>query len=149
MTKMPSRLQFLALVAKQLHLGELVGKSRWAFDSTGILSFGNNHHWHAQILGTESYETNTWLWAWANTGSNLPPAVVQSSLQMKRLGEEQSIPELIQPQLPLSADINGQADNRIKDALANGPVDLPDSQWDQSNLDLSAGRRCSLAARST
>ena len=75
-----------AIVAfkQQLHLGDLVGDLPWAFDvPTGTLSFGDLH-WHAQILGTESHQTNTWLWAWANTGSNLPPALIQASLQMKQ-----------------------------------------------------------------
>jgi hypothetical protein len=93
---------------KQLHLSSLVGTLPWRFDvPTGTLSFGNDLHWHAQILGTESHETNTWLWAWANTGSNLPPALIQASLQMKWLSQEQNVPELTQPQLPLSQVING------------------------------------------
>src|SRR3989442_1317459 len=88
---------------KQIYLNELVGAFRWHFDvATGIVSFGKDLYWHAQILGTESYETNTWLWAWANTGSNLPPALIQASLQMKQLGKQKKIRELTEPQISLT-----------------------------------------------
>lgn len=116
--------------SKQLQLGAVVGNHDWTFDvSTGTLSFGNKHHWHAQLLGTESNETNTWLWAWANTGRNLPPALIQASLQMKQLGEQQNLPELTQPQLPLTADINGHVLSMIAsgvcdaDAYYRGPYE--------------------------
>ena len=96
---------------------------------TGTLSFGTTHRWHAQILGTESHETNTWLWAWANTGSNLPFALIQASLQMKQLGEQQQIPELTEPQIPLTDEINGHVLSMIAsgvcdaDAYYRGPYD--------------------------
>ena len=114
----------------QLHLIELVGHKGWKLSvPTGTLSFGLGVHWNAQILGTESNETNTWLWAWANTASNLPPALIQASLQMKRLGEEQNIPELTQPQIPLTVEINGHVLSMIAsgvcgaDAYYRGPYD--------------------------
>ena len=120
----------LTTFAKQLHLNHLVGRFTWHFDvRAGILSFGKHYHWHAQILGTESNETNTWLWAWANTGSKLPPALVQASLRMKHFGEQQQIPELTEPQIPLTDDINGHVLSMIAsgvcdaDAYYRGPYD--------------------------
>ena len=120
----------IASFLRQQHLVHLVGDSGWSLNiPTGTLSFGNDRHWHTQILGTESHETNTWLWAWANTGSNLPPALIQASLQMKQLGEQQQIPELTEPQIPLSGDINGHVLSMIAsgvcdaDAYYRGPYD--------------------------
>jgi len=87
---------------KQLHLSELVGEVDWHFDmASGLLSFGNRFAWHVQLLGTESEETHTWLWAWANEGSDIPPFLLQVALQMKALGEQQQIPELTTPMFPL------------------------------------------------
>jgi hypothetical protein len=116
--------------SKQLQLGSIVGNLEWTFDvPTGTLSFGNVHNWNAEILGTESHQANTWLWAWANTGSNLPPALIQASLQMKQLGEQQQIPELTEPQVPLTEKVNGHVLSMITsgvcdaDAYYCGPYD--------------------------
>jgi hypothetical protein len=112
----------VASFVKQVQLSAILRiLDQWTFDvTTGTLSVGKDLHWHAEILGTESHETNTWLWAWANTGSNLPSALTQASLQMKRLGEEQTIPELTQPQLPLTADINGHVLSMIASGVCDG-----------------------------
>jgi len=92
---------------KQLQLADLIGDRNWSFNKpTGLLSFGDRYQWHVQILGTEAYDRNTWLWAWANPASNIPPAQLDASLTMKALGEEQTIPEIMTPVLPLG-EING------------------------------------------
>jgi len=137
----------LSSFLKQFHLCDLVGESAWRFDvPTGTLSFGDDIHWHAEILGTESDETQTWLWAWANTGSNLPAALVQASPEMKDLGEEQQIPELTEPQPALTEDVNGHVLSLIAsgvcdaDAYYRGPYDggavfllIKDAKFPRSN----------------
>src|SRR5437879_1368889 len=94
---------------KQLHLSNLIHElPDWHMDVvTGTLSFGDEVQWTTQILGTESHGNNTWLWAWANTASNLPPALIRASLQMKQFGQQQKISELTEPQLSLSDALNG------------------------------------------
>jgi hypothetical protein len=83
---------------KQLHLSQLVGEEDWHFNmASGLLSFGQHLHFQAQLLGTESDHDRTWLWAWANEGSHIPPPLLQAALQMKTLGEEQQIPEFTTP----------------------------------------------------
>ena len=58
---------------KQLLLADLIGDLPWAFDlPSGILSFGDQFAWRAEVLGTESDEAKTWMWAWANHESNIP-----------------------------------------------------------------------------
>jgi len=104
---------------KQLHLVDLVGELNWSFKrSTGRLSFGDRFHWHVHILGTEAYDSNTWLWAWANEASNLPAELIQAALAMKELGERQQIPEFTTAQLPLG-DINGHALSLIASGVCN------------------------------
>ena len=101
---------------KQLHLAELVEGLEWHLDlASGILSFGDRYAWRIQLLGTEAEETQTWLWAWANEASNLPPSLLQSSLQLRAFGEEQQIPELSTPMFPLDG-----IDGHLLAMLASG-----------------------------
>ena len=86
---------------KQLYLAELVEGLDWHLDlATGILSFGDRYAWRVQLLGTEAEETHTWLWAWANEASNIPPSLLQSASQMKALGEEHHIAEIHDAHVP-------------------------------------------------
>ncbi len=89
---------------RQLHLADLVGQLDWRFDmASGRLSFGNRFVWRAQVLGTESDSTGTWLWSWANAASDIPDNLLQASLSMKAFGEQHEIPELTAPEVPLDA----------------------------------------------
>ena len=102
--------------AKQLHLAELVEGLDWHLDlATGILSFGDRYAWHVQLLGTEAEETQTWLWAWANDASNLPPSLLQAALHLKTFGEEQEVPELATSMFPLDG-----IDGHFLAMIANG-----------------------------
>jgi hypothetical protein len=87
---------------KQDRLADLIGQEAWHFElDSGLLSFGYQYRWHAQILGTASGDSGTWLWAWANSESNIPAHLLTASLALKAYGEQHSIPELTTPQLPL------------------------------------------------
>src|SRR5262245_17159005 len=91
---------------RQLHLNELVGNLDWDVDLTaGVLNFGDRSRWSVQLLGSESQASRTWLWAWANP-SGLPGELVQASLALRQFGEENGIPELVEPQIPLEK-VNG------------------------------------------
>lgn len=92
---------------KQLHLADLVGKLDWRFGlNTGLLSFGDRFQWQAHLLGTEAHDSQTWLWAWANQASNIPPQLHGDALTLRLLGEHHQTPELAEPQLPLGK-VNG------------------------------------------
>jgi hypothetical protein len=94
--------QILSSFDKQLHLSDRIGEQPWHINlQTDLLSFGNKYQWHFQLLGTESEESNTWLWAWANTDSKLPEHLLVASRVMKAFGEQHNVPELVQPQFPL------------------------------------------------
>ncbi len=95
---------------KQIYLQAQFGKVGWAFDlNTGVLAFRRPHEaplqLNVQVLGTESEETKTWLWAWAND-SAIPPTLTASALQLKQLGESQGIDEFTSPELPITPQIN-------------------------------------------
>ncbi len=77
---------------KQLHLGEIIGDNNWNVDMTaGEISFGEGLVYPMQVLGTFSHSSETWLWAWANTKSGMPAAIMQQALQLKAYGVENGI----------------------------------------------------------
>jgi len=57
-----------SVLERQLRLGTLIGdQHQWTFDmASGRLQFNEQHSFPVQLLGSESEESNTWLWAWAN-----------------------------------------------------------------------------------
>ncbi|MBB2910175.1 hypothetical protein FHS43_001438 [Streptosporangium becharense] len=93
-------------LARQIAFGELTGHLGWAVDvNTGTITFGDDLRFPIQLLGTESDAEQTWLWAWANTRSNLPPALLRAATWLREYGLQHRIPELTEAQVPLdSAD---------------------------------------------
>ena len=88
---------------RQLLLAELIEDLSWSYDvQSGILSFGDRFAWHAEVLGTESEESGTWLWAWANEASGIPEQQQGASLKLKALGEQHGITEFTEPMVPLA-----------------------------------------------
>ncbi|MDA3613810.1 DUF6882 domain-containing protein [Polluticaenibacter yanchengensis] len=77
---------------KQIDFGEIIGNNNWNVDmQQGIISFGPNLVFPIQVLGTIAHSSQTWLWAWANTMSGLPPNLIEQSLQLKKYGEDNGI----------------------------------------------------------
>lgn len=64
---------------RQLLFGELVVRNRdWNVDfGEGVILFGDEKY-PAQLLGTESYSSNTWLWGYMNE-SGVPADVLKDS----------------------------------------------------------------------
>lgn len=94
---------------KQKALGELIhGSGRWDFDMrSGTLKFANSYTFKIQLVGTESTISNTWLWSWANAGSEIPLNMLHASLVARDFGEKNDVKELITPKIPLSNEVNG------------------------------------------
>ena len=102
----------------QHYFSELVGESSWDVDlGSGRIIFGTRS-WRIQLLGTESEASGTWLWAWANTESNIPAHLLVASLALKAYGELHNIPELTTPQFSLD-----QIDGHALALLASGICD--------------------------
>jgi hypothetical protein len=89
---------------KQLALGEMLKACRgWNFDmESGRITFGQSLSFPAQVLGTESEADGTWLWAWANSASGIPPRLLKAAEHLKRFGTENKVAELTEPELPLN-----------------------------------------------
>ena len=101
---------------KQSRLDAILGKHNWNVDlQKGTADFDRGRVFPLQVIGTESESSATWLWGWANTGSEIPAKLLASSNQLRELGIKDSIEELSSPQIPL-----GQADGYALTIVAVG-----------------------------
>ncbi len=84
-----------AVVERELALGDLLGEHNWWLDLTaGTISFGDRLVCPVQVLGTEAESDQTWLWAWANSMSNIPAPLLRAAERLRALGEQEGIGEL-------------------------------------------------------
>ena len=75
-------------LSKQHALDEFIGDHRWELDlEQGTVDFGEGRRFPVQILGTQSEIANTWLWAWDNRASDIPPQLLMAAHQLRTLGE--------------------------------------------------------------
>lgn len=103
-------------LARQLALGELIGERGWELDLTsGTVTFGDDLRYGVQLLGTESHDDGSWLWAWANEASNLPPALLHLCGWLREYGHRHQIAELTEPTFSLE-----RADGHRLALLASG-----------------------------
>lgn len=87
---------------RQLQLADLHGSDSWDFDmDRGEILFNDAVPYKVQILGTESEESRTWLWAWANTASQIPESLLRAAGDLRSFGAEHGIAELTEEKLPL------------------------------------------------
>ncbi len=79
---------------KQVIFGELIGEKPWNLDmNTGKISF-ENLEFPIQIIGSLSFNDNSWLWGWANVQSELPDNLLIQSNKLREIGEQKGISEL-------------------------------------------------------
>lgn len=81
---------------KQLIFGEVIGSNAWQFDmARGNITFGNLS-FPVQVIGSLSFTNYSWMWGWANEQSGIPENLLQHSRDLKRIGDEIKIKELIE-----------------------------------------------------
>ncbi len=105
MNKLTTYLEQYALLAleKQEKLATLVNEQTSELDlDSGKIVFDNGPAVPFQVLGTESDNTLTWLWAWAEEHTEIPEDLVTSSLQLKDWGKQESIEEFTIPSVDIS-----------------------------------------------
>ncbi|PIE84732.1 MAG: hypothetical protein CSA07_01335 [Bacteroidia bacterium] len=79
---------------RQRALYELVGEEDWGIDmSTGLLSFGEASYTF-QLIGSLSFEDNSWMWGWANAQSNIPENLLRHSHALREIGQQKGMEEL-------------------------------------------------------
>jgi hypothetical protein len=107
---------------KQIYFDAMYGKARWALDlSTGVLALTRPHEepvqLFAQVLGTESEDNGTWLWAWANGDQKFSQPLLQSALELRNIGTNDNVAELAAPELSCGRWINGQTLSAVASGL--------------------------------
>lgn len=90
----------LAAFERQLRLAELVADRDWQLDqAAGELRLGSDLVYPAQLLGSASAASVTWLWAWANP--SVDAALTQRVEEARAIGEARGIPLLTDEGFPL------------------------------------------------
>jgi hypothetical protein len=106
---------------KQGKLAGIIGESMHELDlDAGLIRFSRNLAFPFQVLGTESDNTLTWLWAWAEEQTDIPENLRQTSLQLRDWGVREGIREFTMPSVDLDrADGNSLAMVSTSIAMAN------------------------------
>lgn len=95
---------------KQLNFAEVIGSNSWQFDmDKGEISFGADLIFPVQIIGSISFNDNSWMWGWANKQSGMPEHLLVQSNKLKEIGERKNIDELKNPQF----SVNGGFDHKM------------------------------------
>ena len=93
--------------ARQIALADVLGERSWRLElSEGVAHFGDDLHFPVQLLGSAAEDSGTWLWAWANTASNLPEPLLIAANALRARGEREGPAELATASLPLDDDDN-------------------------------------------
>jgi hypothetical protein len=88
--------------ARQMAFIEFLDGRNWHLDlDTGFVKFGDDLSFPIQLLGSSSDISNTWLWAWANSMSNIPSERMEKVLLLKDYGRDHDIAEFNIPQIPI------------------------------------------------
>ena len=94
----------LVSLEKQEKFRRLIGEHTRELDlDSGLIRFDSDLVFPFQVLGTESNNTLTWLWAWSEEQTEIPPNLIKSSFELKDWGNRHRIREFMMP----SVDLNG------------------------------------------
>jgi Family of unknown function (DUF6882) len=87
---------------KQDKLARIIGENMHELDlDAGLIRFRSDLAFPFQVLGTESDNSLTWLWAWAEEQTEIPENLIQSSLQLRDWGVREGIREFTMPSVDL------------------------------------------------
>jgi hypothetical protein len=108
---------------KQIYLQAMFGKAGWSLDlSTGVLAFRKPHEepqqLFVQVLGTQSEDSGTWLWAWANQAQTFAPALLGVAEEVRVLGAKLGVAELTQAEIPCTSQVNGDSIAAVASGLS-------------------------------
>ena len=97
------RFEQFALISleKQSKLESLIADQTHELDLDGGRILFAGREIPMQVLGTESDNTLTWLWAWAEEQTEIPEQLLDASLRMRSWGSSANIPEFTIPSLDL------------------------------------------------
>lgn len=92
----------LASLEKQARLYSFLGEHILDLDlDAGTARFSDSLAFPFQALGTESDNSLTWLWAWAEEQAEIPPNLLASARALRAWGEKEGLQEFILPAVDL------------------------------------------------
>lgn len=92
----------LLSLEKQQKFDRLIGEHFAEFDlDAGILKIDHDHAFPFQVLGTQSDNTLTWLWAWSEAHADVQPDQITAALQLKEWGLKNGIEEFCIPEVDI------------------------------------------------
>lgn len=87
---------------KQEKLRSLAGEHLLHMDlDAGTVRFSEALSVPFQVLGTESENTLTWLWAWADEQTDIPHQLIRSSLEMRAWLQQEGLNDVSRPSVDL------------------------------------------------
>ena len=110
------------MTAIQLACDQYVVKNQnWSVNfQEGLISFGEDAY-PIQFLGSESNQTNTWLWGWENV-NQFDTQLLQLVEQVRQYGEEKALAPLQKAELMLDDDIDGHTLSIVACGIQEPPV---------------------------
>lgn len=125
----------LISLEKRDKLASMVGENLHELDlDAGIIRFSRDLAFPFQVLGTESDNSLTWLWAWAEEQTEIPEMLIQASLDLRHWGAQEGLREFTIPSIDLTrADGNAvamvstqisQANSYFRDSYEGGAAYL-------------------------
>ena len=80
---------------KQQNFNELTGEHSWDINlNEGLIAFGD-YNFPFEVIGSLSFNDFSWMWGWANEKSGIPANVLESSLKLKSIGEQNNIEKFV------------------------------------------------------
>ena len=90
----------IAALDRQLQLADVIGDRPWRVDLTaGTLSFGDDLTFAAQLLGTQSDQTDTFVWGWDHPSRPVHTDLAES---VRDAGRRLGVPELTDRQIDVT-----------------------------------------------
>ncbi len=92
----------LLSLEKQDRLDTLIGEHLHELDlDAGVIRF-DRYQFPMQVIGTESDNSLTWLWAWSDEHTELPANLLQSAIQLRAWGSSEGLFEFTMPSVDLN-----------------------------------------------
>lgn len=129
MSKLKEHFEQYALLSleKQDKLSRLIGEHYADLDlDAGKVRFGGELEFPFQVLGTESDNTLTWLWAWSEEQAEMPENLLRSAKELRAWGEREGISEFSEPEIDLNR-ADGQMISLIASAVGKASCYYRDS----------------------
>lgn len=102
------------ILENQKKLKDYLGDYKWEFDmNQGLLVFTRKTgelivKCPIQIIGTEGYKANSWMWSWANKKSGIPDNFLQGVNEVKQEAERSNQEIFLKPEIELSENLGAR-----------------------------------------